>query len=160
MDVVALKGVDVVHDFNVFPYPFKDSAFDLILANHALEHVNDLLRVMEEFQRILAPGGVVQVMVPYFSSPNAYRDPTHKIWFTSQTFSYCAPHHYYSKASFVVLKKRVFFFSNANFMTSKWYSWPLDTLFTLTLPLYERFLCYLFPISEIHFLLQQKNKQK
>ncbi len=154
MDVARLDGVGVVHDFNAFPYPFKDGAFDEIYASHALEHVDDLLRVMEEFQRILAPGGVVKALVPYFSSPNSYRDPTHRIWFTSQTFSYCAPGHYYSKARFVVRRRRMFLFSNAGFMRSAWYSWPFDALFTAFLPLYERFFCYWLPCSEIHFLLQ------
>ena len=162
MDIV--KGSDVVHDFNKFPYPFKDNTFDEIYANHALEHVDDLLKVMAEFARILKPGGQVKVLVPYFASPNAYRDPTHKIWFTSATFSYAAADHFYSRvgnAGYVVLKKKLIFFSNAGFMRSKWYSWPFDFLLNGILPIYERFFCYMLPASEIHFLLKlEKNRKK
>lgn len=156
MDVAPLKGVDVVHDFNRIPYPFPANSFTEIYANHAMEHVDDLVKVMEEFQRILKPGGKVFVMTPYFASPNSHRDPTHKIWFTSTTFSYFHPIHYYSKAKFLVLRRKIIFFSNAGFMRSRWYSWPLDLVLNALLPIYERFFCYWFPASEIHFLLEVK----
>jgi ubiquinone/menaquinone biosynthesis C-methylase UbiE len=154
MDIARIPGVDVVHDFNKFPYPFKSNSFDEIYASHALEHVDDLSKVMEEFQRILRPGGVVKVLVPYFASPNSHRDPTHKIWFTSATFTYYSTDAYYSRAKFTTLKKRLIFFSHNGFMKSKWYSWPIDLVLNAVLPVYERFFPYWFPASEIHFLLK------
>jgi ubiquinone/menaquinone biosynthesis C-methylase UbiE len=160
MDIAKLAGVDIVHDFNKFPYPFKAGTFDEIYASHALEHVNNLMKVMEEFDRILKPNGVVKVLVPYFASPNSHRDPTHKIWFTSATFTYVEPGHYYSTASFKTTKKRLIFFSNAGFMKSRWYSWPFDLILNAILPVYERFFCYILPASEIHFLLEKGKKSK
>ena len=154
MDLVKLKGVDLVWDGNKTPYPFPSDQFDEILANHALEHMDDLLCVMEEFHRILRPGGKVKVLVPYFASPNSHRDPTHKIWFTSATFSYFSPNSYYSKARFRVVRKRIIMFSNAGFLKSKWYSWPFDAIINATLPVYERFFPYWLPASEVHFELE------
>jgi predicted SAM-dependent methyltransferase len=42
MDILKLEGVDVAHDFNKFPYPFKDNEFDEIYTSHVLEHLEDL----------------------------------------------------------------------------------------------------------------------
>jgi hypothetical protein len=42
------RGIDVVHDLNTFPYPFRDNEFDEILAYSILEHVDDLVKTMDE----------------------------------------------------------------------------------------------------------------
>ena len=52
LDFVKLGGVDVVHDLNKFPWPFKDNTFDRVYASHVLEHVDDLIKIMKEIQRI------------------------------------------------------------------------------------------------------------
>ena len=46
LDIVKHKGVDVVHDLNKFPYPFKNGEFDEIYARFILEHLGDLVKVM------------------------------------------------------------------------------------------------------------------
>lgn len=86
MDVVPGPGVDVIHDFDRFPYPFADSEFDEVKCMSSLEHVDDLLRTIEEIHRILKPGGILKVWVPHYSGPDAYRDPTHKTFFSFYTF--------------------------------------------------------------------------
>ena len=43
---------DIYHDINTFPWPFKDNEFDEIFCHHILEHVEDLLKTMEEIWRI------------------------------------------------------------------------------------------------------------
>ena len=45
--------------------PFEDASFDLIIANHLLEHVSSLQRALAEFARCLAPGGMVIAQTPY-----------------------------------------------------------------------------------------------
>lgn len=79
---------DVVHDLNKFPWPFKKNEFDFILANHVLEHLNDLPMVMKEIHRISKPGAIIRISVPYFNSYGAFCDPTHKRFFTWDTFSF------------------------------------------------------------------------
>lgn len=44
---------------------FEDGRFDLIIANHLLEHVDDPARVVAEFARCLAPGGMLIAQTPY-----------------------------------------------------------------------------------------------
>ncbi len=88
LDIIKRQGVDVVHDVNRFPYPFKTSYFDEIYASHLLEHAEDVLKVLEELYRILKPGGMLIAKVPYFSSSGAFQDPTHRHFFSDDTAKY------------------------------------------------------------------------
>lgn len=88
IDCLSLPGVDIVHDLSVFPWPIRDQSYDLVFANHFLEHVADVPRTMEEIHRILAPEGRVVIQVPYFRSVDAFGDPTHQRFFTSRTLDY------------------------------------------------------------------------
>jgi predicted SAM-dependent methyltransferase len=47
IDIVQGPGVDVVHDLNEFPYPFKDNEFDVIYADNVIEHVDNCIAVIE-----------------------------------------------------------------------------------------------------------------
>lgn len=86
LDMRKKEGVDVVHDLNKFPYPFKDNTFDYIYCVRTLEHLDDIVRIMEEVYRILKPGGRIFVRVPYFNHFNTYRDFTHRHAFTLDSF--------------------------------------------------------------------------
>lgn len=39
IDVVAIEGVDLVHDLNVYPWPLEDNSVDKINCSHYLEHI-------------------------------------------------------------------------------------------------------------------------
>jgi SAM-dependent methyltransferase len=115
LDVAALKGVDVVHDLEKTPWPFDDSAFDEIEMINVLEHLSDTVRTMEELHRIARPGGQVTIRVPYWNSPDAITDPTHKAIFNQRTFEFFDPstglgksRPYYSTARFEI--RRLFFY--------------------------------------------------
>jgi hypothetical protein len=45
--------------------PFADASFDLVIANHVLEHVDDDLRAVREVHRVLAPGGSAILQAPF-----------------------------------------------------------------------------------------------
>ena len=45
--------------------PFEDESFDLVLANHVLEHVDDDARSVGEIFRVLAKGGCAILQTPY-----------------------------------------------------------------------------------------------
>ena len=65
------------HHFDVHEIPFEDNSFDVIMANHLLEHVEDDAIVMREFYRVMKKGGwgIFQVPVDY-SRDTTYEDPT------------------------------------------------------------------------------------
>lgn len=48
--------------------PFADATFDLVIANHVLEHVDDDLRAVREVRRVLRPGGRAILQTPYCAS--------------------------------------------------------------------------------------------
>ncbi len=88
VDICAESKPDVLHDLDTYPYPFEDSSFDLVACMHVLEHLADVVRVVEEIHRVLRPGGILLVEVPHFSSVFAYSDPTHKHFFGCRSFDY------------------------------------------------------------------------
>jgi SAM-dependent methyltransferase len=45
--------------------PFDDGSFDLVIANHVLEHVSDDLKALAEIHRVLKPGGHAVLQTPY-----------------------------------------------------------------------------------------------
>lgn len=79
LDVSPLSQADVLHDLDVFPYPFDENAFDVIEADHVLEHLRDPFAVMAELCRIAKPGGTIEIHVPHFS--RALSHPQHKCGF-------------------------------------------------------------------------------
>jgi hypothetical protein len=52
-----------------------------------LEYI-DYIPLLGDICRILKSGGALQVRVPHFASHNAYSDPTHKHFFSSDTFEF------------------------------------------------------------------------
>lgn len=87
LDSADLPGVDVVHNLDVLPLPFEDARFDEIVCQDVLEHV-ELVPVMAELHRIVAPGGRLHIRVPHFTARTAYSDPTHRRVFAIDTFSF------------------------------------------------------------------------
>lgn len=115
IDFNSETQADVVHDLTQFPYPFEDNSFGTIYCRHILEHLPDLVKVMEELHRIGRPGCRIFIEVPYWTSHRAFVDPTHVRFFTEKTFDYFTQEskmNFYSKARFKVLDKKLELSSN------------------------------------------------
>lgn len=89
-DGFAACDPDVLMDIEVHPWPFEDNAFEYILMKHVLEHVGPTFdgfkAVMRDLHRVAAPGGVIDIHVPYFKHDSYWSDPTHVRAFTYTTF--------------------------------------------------------------------------
>ncbi len=59
--------------------PFKDNSYDFIICNHVLEHIPDDTKAMQELYRVLAPGGIAILQVPY--------DRNRKVTFTDDSIT-------------------------------------------------------------------------
>jgi SAM-dependent methyltransferase len=160
VDNNPLAGADIVHDLNSFPYPFESSSIDQVYADNILEHLDDLIAVMEEIHRISKPGAQVVIYVPYFRSRWAFIDPTHKHFFTVESFSYYDPEHEnsrlfpYSTARFKV--EKVAF--NEKIEKSGVIGWFINNLIkryaNKNPKKYESFWSQLFPLDELTFVLR------
>lgn len=111
-DIAELPGVDVVHDLNETPWPWEDASIDEVVAIDLIEHLDEFILIMEEFYRILKPGGVLKLKVPYWNSAYTFMDPTHKRGFHEVTFHFfdpskeiCQLRHYYTHARFLIKKE-------------------------------------------------------
>lgn len=97
MDHQQLPGVDLVHNWNDFPWPLPDEIALQCLASHVVEHVNPadghFLRWMDEVWRITKPGGTFVVIVPYAGSHGFWQDPTHCNGVNETTWCYFDPTH-------------------------------------------------------------------
>ncbi len=52
--------------------PFEDGCMDVVVSLNALEHIPDDIQALGEIKRILRPGGLAVIVVPY--GPNLYDD--------------------------------------------------------------------------------------
>lgn len=84
-------GVDVdLRHGSAETLPFQDAAFDLVILDNVLEHVEDMQRTLDEVHRVLKPDGLLYMVTP---KPFA----VYSLW--------CDPH--YELAGLVLLPRRV-----------------------------------------------------
>jgi predicted SAM-dependent methyltransferase len=160
IDINPKTSADVIHDLNKCPYPFKDSEYDQVYADNVIEHLNDVIAVVEEIHRISKPGAQVVIYVPYFRSRWAFIDPTHKHFFTVESFSYYDPEH---------ANNRLFPYSNAKFKVEKIIfnerinktgaiGWFVNNIVRRCAnkdpKKYESFWSQIFPLDELTFILR------
>ena len=95
---------DVLVELDRFPYPFRDGSFNGLQAVHVIEHVSDVIKAMEEFHRVVRPGGEVFIVTPHYTDFSSFCDPTHRWHLNSFSLRYFgadnAGYGYYSKARF------------------------------------------------------------
>ena len=85
LDITKWEGIDIVRDIEQ-GLPFDNEKFDYIQAHHVLEHIKDLIFVMNELHRVLKTGGKLDIIVP--SGRNAHIDPTHIRFFIPEGFNF------------------------------------------------------------------------
>ena len=114
MDRVPLPGIDIVWDLEKIPWPMGSGCWDKVVATDVLEHLAELIPVMDEINRILVKGGTLELQVPLWNTINWAIDPTHKRAFTPLTFDYWCPdtmlggkYWYYTKTAFKKVSERV-----------------------------------------------------
>ena len=110
LDAEKLAGVDKVHDLDKFPYPFKANTFEKVRCYGILEHVDNLVKVMNEIHRICKKNAKIEIMGPHYHHITTFADPTHKRGFTLDTFDYFTsehPYSFYTTARFKILKKEL-----------------------------------------------------
>ena len=108
IDINPESNADVLHDLNRIPYPFADNTFDMIVSDNCLEHLENVIAVVEELHRIAKPSAIVKIIVPFYSGRYAHTDPTHRHFFGWRSFDYFVPgtkfHEFrYSKVTYEIV---------------------------------------------------------
>jgi len=85
LDMAKLPGIDVRHKYTGI-LPFKDDSFEEIYCSHFMEHIPDLVTLMNECHRVMKPKGRLRVLVPWWAGEWALGDPTHVKMFNHMTF--------------------------------------------------------------------------
>jgi SAM-dependent methyltransferase len=74
VDVIKFEGVDVVADAEALP--FESNSVDAVVCDNVLEHTPRPDKIVDEIERVLKPGGLVYIavpfVIPFHSSPNDY----------------------------------------------------------------------------------------
>ncbi|MCM8787680.1 MAG: methyltransferase domain-containing protein [Candidatus Omnitrophica bacterium] len=133
---------DIILDLNKGLKKFKTNSFDLIRAEHILEHVDDLQFVLEEMYRVSKPGAIWEIFVPHYSYGFAH--PLHKRGFSYGFFSFFNNKNSesYGNMKFKILKTH-FKYTRMNNLFLKIIGVPIDFLANLHKGFCERFWCYL-----------------
>jgi len=147
---------DIIHNMDMFPYPFEDDYADRIICHNVLEHVDDFIRVMEEIWRIGKPGCHIELSGPFMSSVNYFSDPTHRRAFTSRSFDYFikdtdASRYAYSESEFEMIS--VVYDPDQLKVRRGINLWPLKWANKNKVQ-YENRYAFLYPVYQIHFELR------
>jgi SAM-dependent methyltransferase len=151
LDISSEVNPDIVWDLEKTPYPFDDSSFPEIECLDVIEHLPNIPNTLEEFYRILKPGGLLKITTPHFSCANSYIDPTHRWHLSYFSFDYFSERHnlsYYSKARYQI-KSRHIQFQGGRFNRS------IVSRFANKYPhIYEQRWAWIFPAWYIYFELE------
>lgn len=100
VDILPLETTDVVADINLGLGFVPDGSVQNIYSRHAFEHIANLDGLLVDIMRACADGASVNVIVPHWSNPFGYSDPTHVRFFG--IYSFC----YFSKGCYFPLRKK------------------------------------------------------
>lgn len=158
LDIVKAPWVDVVHDLDITPYPFKDNSVDVIVANDIIEHLHYPEKMIREFHRIAKPGAKIYISTSHFASPVAWRDITHRS--TYSYFTFCT---YENKLRWSGLNSLEVHNNNVRFNVAAkikfgtfWKLFGMEILFNLhpkIAEIYESYFCYLIIPRKLDYVL-------
>lgn len=78
-------------------FPYETGTVAGIHAYHFLEHLKNPVRFLQEAQRVLQPGGILQICVPYYNSQAMAQDLDHQHAFCEDTWKNLMANQYYNK---------------------------------------------------------------
>ena len=87
VDVHEFDGVDVVANLEE-RWPWDDNSVHYVRAYDIFEHLHNPVHSMNEAWRVLAHGGILEVLVPSTDGRGAFQDPTHVSFWNQNSFLY------------------------------------------------------------------------
>lgn len=170
---IGFSGENIVQsDALAYLRSLPDASVSHVYSRHYLEHMvfEDMHVLLKEIDRVLVNGGEMKFIVPHFSNPYYYSDPTHKTPFGVHSFSYLCEKtclrryvpNYVAIPGWSLETLRVNFVSMFNF---KFFGikFPkpakilnrLVNVSTYTAEVFERYLSFVLSIYEIEFSVRK-----
>ncbi len=163
LDIKELPGIDIVADLNEKLSLIPDNSVSEIYSRHVFEHIDNLIGLMSEIHRICTATAKINIIVPHFSNPNFYSDPTHVRFFGLYTM------HYFQDPGDQIGRSLPAFYSDTRFrvLDIKLNFYRTSLFDRLTVPLvrflvninfhtqafYERRFSWMFPAWEIKYTI-------
>lgn len=160
VDKLYSHNVDLVHDLDVFPYPFADDSVDEIYTEYTLEHLRHITKTLKEFYRICKHNTIINIIVPHFTAHRMFGDLTHHRFFSYSSFdNYCnigdkRNVSYDKTIKFKMLSKRIGFYQKGKQGLNTKFLYPFELFFNLIPTIYERFFCFILPATQLRFKLR------
>ena len=165
VDLLDDPAVDVVGDALEVLRSLPDGSVSEIYSEHFMEHLDDPLTLLREGARVLESGGCFRAVVPHFSSPVFYSDPTHRAYFGLYTFSYWVRSNLFRRGvpdygglPMALQSARHNFKSSRPFYVRHAIKKVLSSWVNLsgwTQEFYEENLCWILPCYEVDFVLRR-----
>lgn len=166
VDLLDLPGVDIMGDALEVLSSLPASSVDSIYSEHFMEHVPQPHSILREAERVLKPGGEFRAIIPHFSNPWFYSDPTHRSYFGLYTFCYWVAQNpfkrqvpnYETPLAFELVSARHIFKSSPPFLVRHGIKKILSCWVNLTRwtqEFYEEFLSQVMPCYEIDYRLRK-----
>ncbi len=164
VDVLDHTCVDVVGDVMDVLATIPDGAVSAAYSNHFLEHVDDVIALIKELARVVMSGGVVETIVPHFSNPHFYSDPTHRAAFGLYSFSYLAKDplfrrnvpNYFGTPDFTLTDCHLYFRTERPFYLRHAVGKVVERVVNrrpFSAEKYERWWCYVWPAYEVKYVI-------
>lgn len=173
IDIGDGSAVDVRMDVMEYLRSLSANSVQEIYSRHFLEHVDgkDLRPMLLEFDRVLRPEGRIHLIMPHYSNPYFYSDPTHRLAFGVHTFSYFCDESclnrtvpkYATIPGWSLRDVKVGFIPYAR---PKIFGFKIPMLSSvlvrvvnrghLSIELFERYLCGLWSIYEVHYRIEKR----
>jgi SAM-dependent methyltransferase len=173
VDIGDFPAVDVRSDVHEYLRSLPDASVAEVYSRHFLEHLEPpaLQELLAQVDRVLQPGGRIHFIVPHFSNPYYYSDPTHRQAFGVHTFSYlcertCLHRHvpaYAHRPGWALTKVKLGFlpyeqwhlFGRRVPMLSGWLNKVINRK-TKRIELFERYWCWMLTIYEVEFFIDKR----
>jgi len=170
VDVGDFPAVDVRQDVMSYLRSLANRSVAEVYSRHFLEHLEPPVfqQLLDEVDRVLQPGGRVHFIVPHYSNPYFYSDPTHRLPFGVHTFSYLCERTclhrgvpgYARRKGWSLTNVKVGFlpyerwhlFGRRMPMLSDWLNRCVNRS-TLRVELFERYLCGVLSIYEVEYFI-------
>ncbi len=135
--------------------PFEDSEVDEIYTKNTLEHIKNIIPLIEEFHRICKNNAIINIRVPFYSSYAFYCSLQHVTRFTPDTFKGSTFRDSNLEKIFNDKYKIKYFVERKKGLLGVFQK-VIDYFINKNTYFYCRVLANIFPSSEIEYILEVK----